>query len=159
MNPCPCGYLGDLRGNCGCSAERVANYRGKISGPLLDRIDLHVEVGRPAHECLRGGASQSASSATVQARVCAAHRRQITRAGRCNARLDGKAIERTCTLDKAGWRLLDAAAERFALSARSYQRVLRVARTIADLAGVETITPPQLAEALNLRGLDSGRNG
>jgi magnesium chelatase family protein len=154
MNPCPCGYLGDLAGDCGCSAERVANYRSKISGPLLDRIDLHVEVGRPPKEVLRGAGPAGETSAEVMARVIAARRKQITRAGVCNARLQGKRLTRDCDLDDEGWRLIDTAAETFALSVRSYQRILRVARTIADLAGEQKITPPHIAEALNLRGLE-----
>ena len=154
MNPCPCGYLGDLGGNCGCSAERVANYRGKISGPLLDRIDLHVEVGRPPKELLRGNAPVGEKSADVVKRVVAARKKQIERAGRSNARLQGERLTRDCELSAEGWRLLDNAADRFALSVRTYQRILRVSRTIADLAAAQMITPPHLAEALSLRGLD-----
>ena len=154
MNPCPCGYLGDVSGDCGCSAERVANYRGRISGPLLDRIDLHVEVGRPPKELLRGDAPVTEKSAVVVERVVAARQRQIKRAGLSNARLHGDRLSRDCELPSEGWRLLDNAADRFALSVRSYQRILRVSRTIADLAGAELITPPHIAEALALRGLE-----
>ncbi|MCH7897799.1 MAG: YifB family Mg chelatase-like AAA ATPase [Proteobacteria bacterium] len=153
MNPCPCGYLGDLDSDCGCSAERVANYRSKISGPLLDRIDMHVEVGRPPRALLRRSAPDGEKSADVMARVVAARRLQIKRAGVCNARLQGKDLARDCELDESGWQLLDNAADKFALSVRSYQRILRVARTIADLAGEQTITPPHIAEAMSLRGL------
>ena len=153
MNPCPCGYLGDLDGNCGCSAERVTNYRSKISGPLLDRIDMHVDVGRPPRALLRTAAPDGEKSADVMARVVAARRRQIKRAGVCNARLQAKDLIRGCELDDPGWQLLDNAAEKFALSVRGYQRILRVARTIADLAGEQRITPPHIAEAMTLRGL------
>jgi magnesium chelatase family protein len=154
MNPCPCGYLGDLAGECGCSAERVANYRSRISGPMLDRIDLHVEVGRPPREVLRGRGPVGEKSSDVMARVVAARRKQITRAGVCNARLQGRNLTRDCELDDEGWRLIDTAADKFALSVRSYQRILRVARTIADLADEQSITPPHIAEALHLRGLE-----
>jgi magnesium chelatase family protein len=157
MNPCPCGYLGDPAGDCRCSGERVARYRGKISGPLLDRIDLHVEVGRPPPQLLREGKTNGASSADVRARVVAARRAQRLRAPRPNARLDGEAIDTNCKLGDKSLRMLEAAAERFHLSARTYQRVRRVARTIADLAGSADIRSPHLAEALALRQLDKRR--
>ena len=156
MNPCPCGYLGDDAGDCGCSAERVRSYRSKISGPLLDRVDLHVEVGRPPKEVLRGKGASGESSATVLKRVLAARERQLQRAGICNAHLAGETLTRDCELSERGWVLLDSATEKLSLSVRSYQRILRVSRTIADLAGAQTITPPHVAEALNLRGLDRG---
>tara|TARA_R110002049_G_scaffold30729_11_gene105133 strand:+ start:5044 stop:6537 length:1494 start_codon:yes stop_codon:yes gene_type:complete len=153
MNPCPCGYLGDVMGNCGCSSEKVAAYRSKISGPLLDRIDLHVEVGRPPREALRRGGEPGESSADVQQRVIAARKRQLKRAAICNARLQGDMLKSSCELTKQGWQLLEEAADKFALSVRGYQRVLRVARTIADLAAQESISPGHVGEALNLRGL------
>lgn len=154
MNPCPCGYLGDLSGDCGCSAQRVANYRDKISGPLLDRIDLHVEVGRPPRSVLRMRGPSGDSSDVVKQRVIDAQRRQIARSGMSNARLHGDGITRDCELDERSWQLIDSAAEKFALSVRSYQRVLRVARTIADLAAADSIATLHVAEALTLRGLN-----
>ena len=154
MNPCPCGYLGDVSGNCGCSGERVSAYRAKISGPLLDRIDLHVEVGRPDRRALRARGPCGESSDLVASRVGRARQTQLARSGVINARLAGNAIEKHCRLDSDGLALLERAVDRFNLSARSYQRVLRVARTIADLATAETITPPHIAEALALRLLD-----
>jgi magnesium chelatase family protein len=157
MNPCPCGYLGDPGGDCGCSAEKVAAYRGKISGPLLDRIDLHVEVGRPPKELLRGGGAPGEKSAEVARRVINARQHQIKRAGTSNARLRGEQLERECALDSESWQLLDNAAERFALSVRSYQRILRVARTIADLSSAQSIRPAHIAEAMSLRGLRRGK--
>ena len=154
MNPCPCGYLGDEAGNCACSADRVARYRGKISGPLLDRIDLQVEVGRPPKEALRAGSESGESSANVAKRVLHARTSQKRRQGVCNARLEGKAIERECALNARGLTLLEDAVEKFSLSARAYHRVLRVARTIADLAEENSILPSNVAEALSLRQLD-----
>jgi len=154
MNPCPCGYLGDARGACGCSAQRVEAYRGKISGPLLDRIDLHVEVSRPAINCMRSDSCMAESSSVVAARVAMAHERQWLRQGCSNARMGDDSSARHCQLDRTGLRLLEQAADRFSLSARAYQRVLRVARSIADLAAGAAIAPAHVAEALALRQLD-----
>jgi magnesium chelatase family protein len=154
MNPCPCGYLGDESGECGCSADRVSKYRGKISGPLLDRIDIQVEVGRPPKEALRVGAEPGETSTMVARRVLAARQRQQERSGSCNARLKGKALTKHCLLGKKELELLEDAMDKFNLSARAYQRVQRVARTIADLGDAETIAVPHIAEALSLRQLD-----
>ena len=165
MNPCPCGYLGDVSGECVCSGERVAAYRGKVSGPLLDRIDLHVEVGRPSKEALRSqktsggsnGGSCGRQSADVAERVCAARDIQLDRSGGCNARLESEALETHCYVNGACLELIQNAADHFDLSARAYHRVLRVARTIADLADTKEIAPPHVAEALALRQLDKRR--
>jgi magnesium chelatase family protein len=157
MNPCPCGYLGDDSGQCNCSADRVTNYRGKISGPLLDRIDLQVEVGRPSTAAMRPNTPPGETSAEVARRVRRARDIQLARAGRCNARLDGKAIETYCPLGEDCLALLEAAVDKFRLSARAYQRILRVARTIADLANSEAIRVPHVAGALSLRQLDKRR--
>ncbi len=157
MNPCPCGYLGDPRGDCGCSAERVATYRGKVSGPLLDRIDLHVEVNRPPREALRDGAPAGEPSRKVAARVMRARRLQLRRAGLCNARLEGPQLGAICALSAKPLALLENAADKFNLSARAYQRVRRVARTIADLAGGGEIEVAHVGEALSLRQLDKRR--
>ena len=154
MNPCPCGYLGDTKSDCRCSGDRVMNYRNKISGPLLDRIDLHVEVLRPSTDTLRDGDPGSEQSAVVARRVADVWRRQIQRSGVANARLEGKELAAACDINDACWSLLESAAERFNLSARAHQRVLRVSRTIADLAGETKIAPPHVAEALSLRCLD-----
>ena len=154
MNPCPCGFLGDERADCRCSSDRVVTYRNKVSGPLLDRIDMHVEVPRPSAEVLRKGDADGESSATVAARVAAARAVQLKRAGIPNAQLDGDTLKDICAPDDKCWALLENAADRFNLSARAHQRVLRVARTIADLAGDKKIAPPQVAEALSLRCLD-----
>lgn len=154
MNPCPCGFLGDRFADCRCSSERVAAYRRKISGPLLDRIDLHVEVARPATELLRAGDSQGETSKQVRSRVEQAWALQLRQRGINNARLKGDALATACAADDECWELLGRAAEQFNLSARAHQRVLRVSRTIADLAGDKKITPPHVAEALSLRCLD-----
>jgi magnesium chelatase family protein len=157
MNPCPCGYLGDERGACNCSGDRVANYLGKISGPLLDRIDLHVEVRRPSLAVLRGSADNAEPSTVVAERVAGARQASLERTGTCNAVLEGVALEATCTCPADGAKLIDEAMDRFGLSMRSCHRVLRVSRTIADLAGAETIAPAHVAEALSLRILDRTR--
>jgi magnesium chelatase family protein len=154
MNPCPCGFLGDRHADCRCSGERIAAYRRKISGPLLDRIDLHVEVARPATELLRAGDNTGETSKSVRSRVEKAWALQLRRRGINNARLTGNDLDAACGASDECWELLERAAEQFNLSARAHQRVLRVSRTIADLAGDKKITPPHIAEALSLRCLD-----
>ena len=154
MNPCPCGYLGDSQSDCRCSGDRVITYRNKVSGPLLDRIDLHVEVLRPSTGVLREAGSGGDSSETVAGRVADAWDIQMQRSRTANSRLDGEQLKSACALDNDCWSLLETAAERFNLSARAHQRVLRVSRTIADLARAKKIAPPHVAEALSLRCLD-----
>jgi len=154
MNPCPCGYLGDSQSDCRCSGDRVTTYRNKVSGPLLDRIDLHVEVLRPSTDVLRDSSTSGESSAVIAGRVAAAWDIQMQRSGLANSRLDGDQLRSACALDDDCWSLLETAAERFNLSARAHQRVLRVSRTIADLARAKKIAPPHVAEALSLRCLD-----
>ena len=129
-----------------------------MSGPLLDRIDLHVEVMRPPTSVLRCDDSVGESSAVVAARVKSAWMIQMQRSGRCNARLDGEQLAVDCDADDESWSLLENAAEQFNLSARAHQRVLRVARTIADLAATEKLAAPHVAEALSLRCLDRRMN-
>ena len=154
MNPCPCGWAGDPGGHCNCSAEQVLRYRARISGPLLDRIDLQLEVPRvPAAE-LRGDAPRGEGSALVRARVAAARDRQRQRSGRPNAQLSQAETERDCALGSADQALLERAIERLRLSARATHRILRVARTIADLAGSECVQSGHLGEAIGYRRLD-----
>lgn len=157
MNPCPCGYHGDATHKCACRPEQLARYRNKLSGPLLDRIDLHVEVPAVPYADLRA-ATDGISSARMRERVLAARAVQEERfaglAIRCNAELSGGLLERHCALDAAGHSLMEAAMRRLGLSARAYTRVLRLARTIADLAGDGSIRQEHLAEAVALRVLD-----
>ena len=153
MNPCPCGWLGAPLGlgkACRCSPEAVARYQGKLSGPLLDRIDLQVEVlaARP-EEML--AAPEGDSSTTVAVRVAAARERQLTRQGEVNALLQAKRIDEICVLDEAVAQFLRSAAQRLGWSGRRLHRCLKVARTIADLAGSDRITTGHLAESLQLQ--------
>lgn len=159
MNPCPCGYLGDRQRTCRCGPTVVQRYRGRISGPLLDRIDLQVEAPALSLEELRDGRTGEPSAA-IRARVEAARalqrRRFGDRAGGCNALLSGKALRACCALEPAQGDLLQEAMERLKLSARAYDRILRVARTIADLAEAERIATTHLLEAIHYRSLDRG---
>ena len=155
MNPCPCGYLGDPEGDCRCSEDKVRNYRLRISGPLLDRIDLQVAVHRPPKEALRPTAPLGEGSAEVQQRVQQAHCVQLDRAGVSNGQLQGRDLEKWCNPEVAGWDLLEQAMDRFALSARAHLRIRRVARTIADLAGSDRISVQHIGEAISLRRLDN----
>ena len=153
----PCGYSTDPHHACTCSAQAVARYRARLSGPLLDRIDLHVEVPAVSYEDLRAGRS-GPSSAEVRERVLRAREVQSERyAGtscRTNADLSGALLEEHCRLGQAEHDFLGVAVRNLALSARAYTRILRVARTIADLEGSREIALPHIAEALSCRMLD-----
>jgi magnesium chelatase family protein len=152
MNPCPCGFLGHPSGKCRCTPEQVARYRGRISGPLLDRIDIHIEVpALPEADLMRMGDGES--SAQVRARVTRARELQLERQGKANAHLVGREIELYCQAEEAALALLKQAIAQLNLSARGYHRLLRVARTIADLAGAATITAAHVAEAVHYRRL------
>ena len=157
MNPCKCGYYGDGSQPCRCSPGEVARYRNRISGPLLDRIDLQVEVPAVPIAELRSRA-QSEPSSAVASRVLSARNRQAERhgVGLANAHLPPALVERYCQLDPGGERLLASAYARLGLSARSLHRTLKVARTLADLEGEARIAPGHLAEALQYRALDRG---
>lgn len=159
MNPCPCGWAGDACGRCRCSSEAIARYRGRISGPLLDRIDLHVEVARLPPSELRPDAPLAEDTASVRARVVAARERQLARCAKPNSQLGQAETASTCRLSARDHALLERAVDSLQLSARSLHRIVRVARTIADLAGEVSIGTAHLTEAIGLRraarGLDA----
>ncbi len=157
MNPCPCGYLGDPKHECRCSPAQIQRYRARISGPLLDRIDLHIEA--PALSINELRTEQPAeSSANIRARIQAARQRQLARftgtRTTANARMTHAQIRTHCVIDSTLGDLLQQAMEQLSLSARAYDRILKVARTIADLAASDRIEAPHLLEAIQYRSLD-----
>ncbi|PIV14410.1 MAG: ATP-dependent protease [Gallionellales bacterium CG03_land_8_20_14_0_80_55_15] len=153
MNPCPCGYFGHYNGKCRCTPDQISRYRGKISGPLLDRIDIQIEVPAVPQDDLLGKAAGE-SSLSVQQRVNAARARQLARQGKNNALLSVTEIDAFCTPDAPGIALLQQALSRLNLSARAYHRILKVARSIADLAGSDAVTRSHIAEAVQYRRLN-----
>jgi magnesium chelatase family protein len=150
MNPCPCGYLGSSLRACRCSPDQVSRYQGKLSGPLLDRIDLHVEVGALAADELVN-APPGEATAAIRTRVATARDRAMARQGAANQALEGQSIDAQCQLDDASAKFLNTAAARLGWSGRSIHRCLKVARTIADLAGAETVQVTHVAEAVQYR--------
>lgn len=154
MNPCPCGYLGDVTNRCRCTSEQVQRYRQKISGPLLDRLDMHVEVPRVPMDALRITAESGESSSTIAARVAAARAIQLARQAKTNAALATADVERFCVPTDSAAVVLERAMLRFGLSARAYHRILKLGRTIADLSGVDQIGTTEVSEAISLRRLD-----
>lgn len=157
MNPCPCGFLGDSRHDCTCTPSMIQRYRSRLSGPLLDRIDLHVEVPRVPHKDL-AGEDVAESSADIRQRVNRARSIQQQRLAdfglHCNSQMQTRHIKRFCRLDSAGDALLERTTARLGLSARSYTRILKLSRTIADLAGSKQIEVLHLGEAIGYRGVD-----
>jgi magnesium chelatase family protein len=158
MNPCPCGYAGDPRRECRCSAADVARYRNRVSGPFLDRMDMLLTLQRePLTDDYLAIDGQGEPSAAVRKRVACARARQLSRGGCANRQLYGLKLRRDCRLERSGRRMFSAAVDRLQLSARACDNSLRVARTIADMAASETIGSDQLAEALSFRpGWPSG---
>lgn len=153
MNPCPCGYSGHPSIECQCTPQQVMRYRSKISGPLLDRFDLHVEVPVQGGDILMQSGGDGESSAVVRERVVQARARQVER-GVVNATLSGRQLQAACSLEPSGEKLLSGAMEKLGLSARALHRILRVARTLADLEGASAVARPHLVEALGYRQFD-----
>ena len=157
MNPCPCGYYSDLNHECTCTIPQIQRYRSKISGPLMDRIDIHIEVPAVKYRDL---ASREAgdSSREIKRRVNSARKNQLNRFKGmkiyCNAQMTNRHIKKFCQIDESCQKLLELAIDKFGLSARAYTRILKVARTIADLEGQENILPSHLSEAIQYRSLD-----
>ncbi len=159
MNPCPCGYLGDSNGRCHCSREQILRYRSRVSGPLLDRIDMHLEVSRLSHQQINQGQNDYRhSSKEIRQRVIAARHAQQQRCRKINAQLTQTELMQHCKLDEKDMLLLEQAVEHLHLSTRAYYRIIKVARTIADLAGEQQIQRPHLAEAISYRRLDRRLN-
>jgi magnesium chelatase family protein len=158
MNPCPCGYFSDPNHECTCTYTKIHRYRSKISGPLMDRIDIHVEVPAVPYKDLASQNNATATSADIRkhmkrARVIQSDRLKRTKI-HCNAQMNNRQIKRYCPVDQDSHRLLEAAIDKLGLSARAYNRILRIGRTIADLEGVERIAAHHISEAIQYRSLD-----
>jgi magnesium chelatase family protein len=157
INPCPCGFYGDESGRCSCSPIQIKNYLGKISGPLMDRIDLHIEVPSVSFNDI-SGSSKGESSSSIKKRINKARKIQLERykgeGMYFNSQLKAKQMAVYCSIGKKEKELLKSAFERFNLSARAYNRILKVARTIADLEGSDDIKLEHIAEAIQHRSLD-----
>jgi len=157
MNPCPCGFLGDPKRECTCSYREIQRYRAKISGPLMDRIDIHIDVPSVPFRDLTG-VSQGESSSSIYQRVLGAKKTQEERFHKTkihsNAMMNSRQIKKFCAIDENSTALLETAMEKFGLSARALSRILKISRTIADLAGAQDIEQAHVAEAIQYRSLD-----
>lgn len=158
MNPCPCGFAGEPSGRCHCSAEQISRYRSKISGPLLDRIDLCVEMSRPRNFLNRQESELPERSAFVRVRVERARKRQLGLRGCINAQLDNAALKKYCDLKKPDLEMFKTASDHHSLSPRACHRILKVARTLADMDAVDNIATEHLAEAISYRINQRGQN-
>jgi magnesium chelatase family protein len=154
MNPCPCGYAGSTKRECVCTPEQVMRYMNKLSGPLMDRIDLQVEVSSLSPEILSQQANNQNENLTLKEKILAARQRQLDRQGKCNKALGVQELEAHCFLEDSSRNLLNQAMQKFNLSARAYHRIVKVARTIADLSESNMILSEHMAEALTYRCLD-----
>ena len=160
MNPCPCGYLGDAQHACRCAIPQIQRYRSKVSGPLMDRIDIHVEVPAVAFRDLTAAVPGEASSVMRERVTAARHIQQARFMGsriHSNAQMRSREIKTHCAVDQESVRLLETAIEKLSLSARAYNRILKIARTIADLASQPQVRPDHIAEAIQYRNLDRAR--
>ena len=157
MNPCPCGYFCDPNNECACTIPQIQRYRSKISGPLMDRIDIHIEVPAVKYRDL-ASREVGEPSKEIKKRIDSARRTQLSRFKGlkiyCNAQMTNRHIKKFCQIDEASQKLLEMAIDKFGLSARAYTRILKVARTIADLQSQENIQPAHLSEAIQYRSLD-----
>jgi len=157
MNPCPCGFFGDAKRECTCSYREIRRYRAKISGPLMDRIDIHIDVPSVPFKDLTG-TTQGESSSNIYRRVLAAKKIQEKRFHKTkihsNAMMNTRQLKKFCTIDEDSNALLETAMEKFGLSARALSRILKISRTIADLAGAQDIDQTHIAEAIQYRSLD-----
>ncbi len=154
MNPCPCGRFGDPMGLCTCTPPQITQYLNRVSAPLLERFDIHLEVPRVDLSDFDGSSPPSETSASAAARVRRAREIQLARQGKCNARLLDAQINRLCSPDKAGRALLNRSMEVLGFSARARQRILKLARTIADLSGEANIGAQHVGEAVTYRAFD-----
>jgi len=155
MNPCPCGYLGDAGQACRCTPDQVKRYRNRISGPILDRIDCHIEVPKMPYAQLRDHQPEKTEdSATIRQRVIDCRSKQLSRAEQVNSQLSQQQIKQYCVLDSYSYSLLERVCTKFNLSPRAYHKILKVARTIADLADSPKIESQHISEAITFRRLD-----